>query len=314
MLALSVCLFALPGEVVRANHVDCGDVITTDTVLDADLTCPGAGLIIGADNITLDLNGHTLTGPGFDCTTSCGPFPSVPDGVRVRGHSGVTITNGYITAFLFGINLNGASHNVIAHVVTTDNTFNGIALFSGSDNNLVTHCTSSNNSSFGVIVNNGSDDNVVQYCALTGNSTGVFVGGGGMGAPSFRNYIAHNGVRNNAVGIHLRDADDNVVERNVVEDNGHGILMGEGADRNVTQHNIVNRSSQSGLLVALATTLTEAEDNQFVRNRLHANGTSGAPEARDIGDNSTGAGALGTRNAYDGNQCGTSFPDGLCGF
>ena len=43
--------------------VSCGATITRDTTLKADLTnCPGDGLVIGADNITLDLNGHTIDG------------------------------------------------------------------------------------------------------------------------------------------------------------------------------------------------------------------------------------------------------------
>lgn len=317
-VTLVLCVLGFPGEVVRASHVNCGDVITTDTVLDADLTCAGPGLIIGADNITLDLNGHTLTGPGLDCPPTCSFF-SVPDGVRVDRHNGVTITNGYITGFVYGIRLIGASHNVIDHVVTTDSTFNGIALssglgLSGSDNNVVTHCDSSNNTVFGIIMNDGSDDNVVQHCALSGNQTGVFIGGGRTGAPSFRNHLAQNGVRNNGLGIHFRNADENLVEWNVVEANDLGILISEGADRNVVQHNIVNHSGRDGLLVDRAITLgfTEPEDNEFVRNRLHGNGTSGDPGARDISDHTTGDGTLGTENGYDGNQCGISFPDGLC--
>src|ERR1051325_4014903 len=43
----------------------CGAIINTDTKLDSDLTdCPGNGIIIGADNITLDLNGHAIGGDG----------------------------------------------------------------------------------------------------------------------------------------------------------------------------------------------------------------------------------------------------------
>jgi len=48
-----------------ASHVSCGDRITTDTMLDSDLVnCPDNGIVIGADNITLDLNGHTIDGDG----------------------------------------------------------------------------------------------------------------------------------------------------------------------------------------------------------------------------------------------------------
>ena len=48
-----------------ASHVNCGDVITQDTTLDSDLlNCPGDGLVIGADGVTVDLAGHTIDGTG----------------------------------------------------------------------------------------------------------------------------------------------------------------------------------------------------------------------------------------------------------
>ena len=46
-----------------ANHVSCGETITTDTTLDSDLVnCPNNGIVIGADGITLDLAGHRIDG------------------------------------------------------------------------------------------------------------------------------------------------------------------------------------------------------------------------------------------------------------
>ena len=44
-------------------QLGCGAIITTDTTLDSDLTsCPSNGIVIGADDITLDLNSHTVGG------------------------------------------------------------------------------------------------------------------------------------------------------------------------------------------------------------------------------------------------------------
>src|SRR5215472_11679077 len=41
----------------------CGAVITANTTLQADLAgCTGDGLVIGADAITLNLDGHTIAG------------------------------------------------------------------------------------------------------------------------------------------------------------------------------------------------------------------------------------------------------------
>lgn len=317
VLACCLGVFLFRGEeVVYADHVGCGDVITADTVLDSDLTCAGEGIIIGASNITLDLNGHTLTGPGLTCNPCVfPPGQSIPSGVRVEGRGGVTIKNGYITGFVYGIRLVNASDNIIDHVVATSSTFNGISLFSDSDNNRVTHCTSSNNTSFGVIINGGSDGNVVGHCTLSENGTGLFIGGGGSGAPSFGNHVEHTQARNNAfAGIHIRNADSNSLQHNVVDGNDFGIVISEGADANLAGQNIVNHNGRSGLLLpASSTAFPQPENNLLIRNRLHGNGTSGAPGARDIRDATTGDETLGTRNHYNGNQCGTSFPDGLCG-
>jgi len=46
-----------------ATNLSCGDTITMDTTLHADLiNCPNNGIVIGADNMTLDLNGHRVDG------------------------------------------------------------------------------------------------------------------------------------------------------------------------------------------------------------------------------------------------------------
>ena len=60
-----VARFTDPRRAEAANQPQCGDTITADTTLHQDLVnCPNNGIIIGADNITLDLNGHTIDGDG----------------------------------------------------------------------------------------------------------------------------------------------------------------------------------------------------------------------------------------------------------
>jgi parallel beta-helix repeat protein len=88
-----------------AIHVQCGDVITEDTRLDSDLDCsqvtdpPGCrGLVVFGDRpITLDLGGHTITGPGRD---ACAPY--VPEGISVQA-VGATVMNGTVQRFDTGI-------------------------------------------------------------------------------------------------------------------------------------------------------------------------------------------------------------------
>ena len=65
LTVLAVATLLASGGQALASHVQCGDVITQDTTLDSDLIdCPGDGLVIGADDVTLDLNGHTVDGDG----------------------------------------------------------------------------------------------------------------------------------------------------------------------------------------------------------------------------------------------------------
>ena len=44
--------------------LSCGQVITSSVKLSANLDCASDGLLIKGDNIELDLNGHTIKGPG----------------------------------------------------------------------------------------------------------------------------------------------------------------------------------------------------------------------------------------------------------
>jgi nitrous oxidase accessory protein NosD len=74
--------------------VVCGETITEDTRLGADLVCPQGSppaITIGAPNITLDLGGHTITG-----------YPPAT-GVFAHNIEGLLIRNGTIDGFQDGI-------------------------------------------------------------------------------------------------------------------------------------------------------------------------------------------------------------------
>src|SRR5262245_38599980 len=95
VLIVAGVVIATPDAAVA---VGCGDVIVKDTKLTSDLlNCPGDGLAIGAPKITLDLNGHSITGTGNGSGVSNGD-----------GHAKVTIKNGSISGFELGVHLSGA--------------------------------------------------------------------------------------------------------------------------------------------------------------------------------------------------------------
>ena len=65
VLTATVAVLAVSGTEASPARVKCGDTITTDTTLHKDLVnCPNNGIVIGADNVTLDLNGHLIDGDG----------------------------------------------------------------------------------------------------------------------------------------------------------------------------------------------------------------------------------------------------------
>ncbi|MDQ6613741.1 MAG: hypothetical protein M3083_03035 [Actinomycetota bacterium] len=71
----------------------CGEVITAPTTLTADLgPCPRSGIIVGADHVTLNLNGHRVFGSG---TAQNGQYA----GIMISGHTGVTVTGGQVDHF-----------------------------------------------------------------------------------------------------------------------------------------------------------------------------------------------------------------------
>ncbi len=103
LMALAAAFVGLSAGRATAGPVTCGDVLTHSAKLQSDLNCSGDGIIIGADRITLNLNGHTLQGArGI--------------GIENNGHGRVGILNGRILGFERGIRLAGADNNTLAHL------------------------------------------------------------------------------------------------------------------------------------------------------------------------------------------------------
>src|SRR5687768_8814936 len=85
VLVLAASVLLTPAA--AANHVACGDAITSDTTLDSDLVdCPANGLTIQGSGVTLDFAGHSIDGTG---TGNIGV-------VTAPGVSNVTVMNGAV--------------------------------------------------------------------------------------------------------------------------------------------------------------------------------------------------------------------------
>jgi hypothetical protein len=76
----------------------CGQLITRDVILSKDIECPGIGMIVGADGITINLNNHKLS---LVNNTDTSRIPEVEEiGILVPDQKNITIGGpGIITGF-----------------------------------------------------------------------------------------------------------------------------------------------------------------------------------------------------------------------
>jgi hypothetical protein len=115
VLATIPTLLAIPVWTTAASGavLSCGQTITQNTVLDNDLTgCTNNGIVIGADNITLNLNGHIISGT---------PNTGDQAGVALVGRTGGTVRNGTVRAFDVGVVIEGGSGNTVQAIQAIGN-------------------------------------------------------------------------------------------------------------------------------------------------------------------------------------------------
>ncbi len=232
----------LVGTAAGAAVVSCGQVITETTVLENDVgPCPanGAhGIVIGASNITLDLNGHTVFG-----TTARGEGA----GVYMLHRTDVTVKNGTVRDFDGGVAVDGGSGNTITGITARDNigTLNvtrygeGIALLSSTNNRVVGNLVAHN---------------------------GPF---GGIGLYSINNSEHARTTTGNANGnlIDSNQVVDNNIPRTAQVNDSDGIRVERLAEFNTISNNRVTGSGLDGIALFAFT-----PNNTVKLNSVHGNG------------------------------------------
>jgi hypothetical protein len=228
-------------------HVSCGETITVDTALDSDLVnCPNNGIVIGADDITLDLNGHTVAGNGHP-VKPCPKDQFCDVGLRNDGHDGVAFRHGSVRDFGVGVFIGKARDARVLGISSSRNLLFGIVVDS-STRSLV-----GNSSASGNVGPDGDGMGVFgsHHVRILHNS---FQGNGQLGihvAESTHILIDQNVISRNPTAISL-EANRNEVTRNLVSRNGNGI--GIEGNRNVIRENRVDRSrgAEGGFGIPLA--------------------------------------------------------------
>ena len=213
IVALAAALILVAGSgPAFASPISCGDTITTDTTLEADLIdCPSNGVVIGADDITLDLNGHVIDGDGTEFA-DCGKREFCDVGILDIDHDGVTLRDGSTRGFSYGVFVGSAHGSRLLSISARRNIFFGVVI-GRSSRALVRNCSLSNN------------------VPPEGDGLGLFA------ADHVR--VRRNSIRRNAgPGIHVSDSNDNVVKGNVFSQDGPAIAV-EGNDNAIRDNDIL---------------------------------------------------------------------------
>jgi parallel beta-helix repeat protein len=243
-----------------ASHVQCGDVITQDTKLDGDVVCEDtdggevSGLVIGADDVTLNLGGHTLRYPDSGDET----YAVTDDGTP---RNRIRMVNGTIEGFRLSVDLD-ASNSVVRGI--NIRTPFGVRL--RGDHNTVRHIVA--DTGYAAIDLSGDGNRAVHNEVLSYEGEGIVAQGIGI-------RIAHNFIRaepmgimpgilvsgfadaavigndvstRSSSGIELRNGAGALVARNFAHDNGiSGIVIRRDASNVTLRRNMANDNGEYGI-------------------------------------------------------------------
>jgi parallel beta-helix repeat protein len=289
-LGVLVGVAGLGAGQASAAQVNCGDKIKTDTKLTSNLVnCPNNGIVIGADHVTLNLNGHRIDGNGKP-VQHCPKNDPCDIGILDAGRDGVTVKGGKVRQFGLGVlafktkrlhlQRLAAIHNHFSGIVITASTRpvikkaltaadglttdqSGMAIFD-TDHLRLRNSTLRANGDIGLYDENLDHSRLIGNTFSHNHEAGVILNGNG-------NLLARNRFLRNGDGVGL-GGNDNVLRRNFVA-HSSGLGLGiQGGKRNVVAHNRVLNAGDFGVTVAA---YGDVADTVVRDNRIRGTGKDG---------------------------------------
>jgi nitrous oxidase accessory protein NosD len=219
------------------TNAACGQVVEGLVELNSDLNCSGDGLIVGDDDTTIRLNGHTIRGPGPD-SSKVGISVGNEDRVRIEGP-------GTIEQYQAGILTSGAKGTIITSLTLRGNQ---IALFSTGTEDLQAMQNMINSNSIGVASHSSTglqlDENLVSGNQLAGIT---FVN-------TRTSMISTNNILESENGIFVdAQSSDNTIDSNNILRNTVDLNNANGLATNVNSNSFTDNnceiSNPSGLCI-----------------------------------------------------------------
>ena len=270
----------------------CGAVVTTSVQLAADIgPCHDHAIIVGADNITIDLNGHQVFGEGGTVVVH------QASGVFSDNHTGVVVTNGTIHHMYHGVRIRRGSHNLVTKITARDNAGGDGVVFETSTDNVASFNTIFGNSGFAGMATFNTNSLPGQSAARNTFTDNIVYLNNSHGI-TIENGTGHI-VRRNQVSTNARDGislftgvSGILVEANQVFANaGNGINVRAGANGNIVRANQVSRNAGRGIQVS-------GQNNQILTNVASGN-------LLDLLDSNANCDA----NVWSGNRFGSATPE-----
>ena len=222
----------------------CGQVITQNVVLTSNLNCADSdGLIVGASDIVIDLNGHTISGPDADSQEKT----SSKVGVMIPNMNNVVVQDGTIHGFQAGILMTGSQNVELKGIVSKDNQ---IGAFSTGASIVNAHLSILMNNQIGfaghstqqaTIENNilyqnalagitlvNSDNGVLTLNSITESGNGLYVDNqSNNNNVNFNNVLLNTIDLNNANGLPVNTNANTYDQNNCMTSNPSGICIGK---------------------------------------------------------------------------------------
>jgi parallel beta-helix repeat protein len=231
----------------QAATVVCGQVITANTTVSNNLSgCTGDGLVIGANNIVLNLNGKTISGTNNNT------------GISFNGYNHVTVQNGRVQHFSYGL-YNDGPDNTISKVTSTANSYTGI--YVTGDRAKVNQSPVTNNGSYG-LRSYDADNGTFSGITATGNDDyGIYLDGWSTG-----NTVTQSTASNNNIGIYLCGQTNATVTKSTANNNYRGIYLEYSGGSTTVSANSTT-GNDYGIDVRYSNASVTVSNNRAIKNR-----------------------------------------------
>ncbi|MFQ5933748.1 MAG: nitrous oxide reductase family maturation protein NosD, partial [Dehalococcoidia bacterium] len=232
---------------------DCGILSISGAayVLTNDINATGTCIVITANNVTLDGDGHSVIGRGdlYGVHILAGTGVTVTSlavegfvyGIYLVRSSDNTIAGNTVSSNAFGIGLNSSPNNIISDNIATDNLYYGIFLRS-SGNNILTGNTAVDNTYYGIALFSSEDNGLLNNIASR-NDLGIAL------FNSNDSQLTGNTVSENSdFGIYLTRSNRNSIWGNTIQFSGTGVYLQQSSNNELYINNLIRNAPQVTVL------------------------------------------------------------------